>query len=129
MTFRNERTLLRNVLSGAGLYLLDSVRDHLTDNARELSERARNRYDDLRTRAADAYATASKRLDGAKEAMLGEDRRFLGPAGAALIGVGLGVGIGMLLAPASGEETRRTISQRVRDCFSEKSSTTGTSES
>jgi gas vesicle protein len=51
-----------------------------------------------------------------------------------LIGIGVGVGVGMLLAPASGEETRGTISNKVqefggrmRDKFSEgQSSSTGT---
>jgi gas vesicle protein len=44
-----------------------------------------------------------------------------------IAGVGLGVGIGMLFAPASGEETRELISEkvqevgtRVRDRFSEE---------
>jgi gas vesicle protein len=44
-----------------------------------------------------------------------------------IAGVGLGVGIGMLFAPASGQETRELISEkvqevgtRVRDRFSEE---------
>ena len=48
-------------------------------------------------------------------------------AAALLLGVGVGVGVGMLLAPASGEETRSNLSNkvqefgdRVRDKFSEE---------
>jgi gas vesicle protein len=32
-----------------------------------------------------------------------------------LIGVGIGVGVGLLLAPASGEETRDTITNKVQE--------------
>ncbi|MBO0912487.1 MAG: YtxH domain-containing protein [Acidobacteria bacterium] len=38
---------------------------------------------------------------------------------ALLLGVGVGVGLGMLLAPASGEETRGTISHKVHE-FSDR---------
>ena len=53
---------------------------------------------------------------------------YLGIISAAvLIGVGIGVGVGMLLAPASGEETRENLADRVRDRFSrEKEPSTGT---
>jgi gas vesicle protein len=36
-------------------------------------------------------------------------------AAALLLGVGVGVGVGLLLAPASGAETRRNISEKVQD--------------
>jgi gas vesicle protein len=39
----------------------------------------------------------------------------LGAAAALLIGVGIGVGVGMLLAPASGEETRGNLSNKVQE--------------
>jgi gas vesicle protein len=44
-----------------------------------------------------------------------EDSQILGKVGALLIGVGIGVGIGVLIAPASGEETRADISDKVSD--------------
>jgi gas vesicle protein len=54
-------------------------------------------------------------------------------AAALLIGVGVGVGVGMLLAPASGRETRENISGRVqefggrmRDKFAEQKREPGT---
>jgi gas vesicle protein len=40
-------------------------------------------------------------------------------AAALLIGVGVGVGVGMLLAPASGEETRSNLSNKVHE-FSDR---------
>jgi gas vesicle protein len=39
--------------------------------------------------------------------------------GALLIGVGVGVGVGLLIAPASGEETRTDIANKISG-FSEK---------
>jgi ElaB/YqjD/DUF883 family membrane-anchored ribosome-binding protein len=110
---------------GAGLYALDSVRDLLSDKAKRFGNRARDGYDDLRSRAGDLYSTASDRFDRANDAVMGHDHRFLRGATAALIGVGVGVGIGMLLAPASGEETRQNIADRVRDRW-ETTRATGT---
>jgi gas vesicle protein len=126
MSLRKEKTILRNVLLGAGVYLLDSLRDQMSDNVRDLSAKARDRYSDLRDRASDAYSTASERLSRANEALLGEDRHSMSNTAAALIGIGVGVGIGLLIAPASGEETRSNIAERVRSRFSEKEPATGT---
>ena len=123
MTLRKERTLLTNALLGASLYALDSMRDLLTDRARKFREKARDGYGDLRSRASDVYSEASDRLGRANDAIMGADHRFLRNAGVALVGVGVGVGIGMLLAPASGEETRASIVERVRDRWGKKSRT------
>jgi YtxH-like protein len=128
MSLRRQRTFITNALLGASLYALDSVRDLLSDKARMFGGRARDRYEDMRSRANDMYSTASERLDRANEAILGQDHHFARSATAALIGVGVGVGIGMLLAPASGEETRQNIADRVRDRW-ERSAATGTTGS
>jgi hypothetical protein len=48
-----------------------------------------------------------------------EDSQMLGKVGALLIGVGIGVGVGLLIAPASGEETRADIVDKV-SAFGEK---------
>ena len=45
----------------------------------------------------------------------GEDSHVLGTAAAALLGLGIGIGVGLLLAPASGEETRSNIASKARD--------------
>jgi gas vesicle protein len=39
----------------------------------------------------------------------------MGAAAAGVLGLGVGVGIGLLLAPASGEETRSNIAEKARD--------------
>ena len=42
-----------------------------------------------------------------------EDSHILGNVGALLIGVGVGVGIGLLIAPASGNDTRAKLTEKV----------------
>jgi hypothetical protein len=126
MTLRKERALLKNVLLGAGVYLLEMARERWSDNAKDFGEKARDRYGDVRSRAGEFYSTASDRLGRAGEALRGEDSRFLTNAGAALIGIGVGVGLGLLLAPASGEETRSNIRESVRSRFVDKEPATGT---
>jgi hypothetical protein len=115
MRLRKEN-ILWNVLLGTGVYLIDSLRDRLADGVEDISDRAR-----------DTYSEASKRVSRASNVIRGEDHHHLSAAAALLIGVGVGVGVGMLLAPASGEETRSTISNkvqefgdRVRDKFDQK---------
>jgi YtxH-like protein len=115
MKLRKENVLL-NVLLGTGLYLLDSMRDRLADGV-----------EDIKQRASDTYETASDRMGRASDAIRGEDSNFLGTAGAVLVGVAVGVGVGLLLAPASGEETRSNLKDSVRDRFSRvKEAATGT---
>lgn len=115
MRLRKEN-ILWNVLLGTGVYLIDSLRDRMAEGVEDISDRAR-----------DTYSEASKRVSRASDAIRGEDHHGMSTAAALLIGIGVGVGVGMLLAPASGEETRSTISNkvqefgdRVRDKFDQK---------
>jgi YtxH-like protein len=104
MKFKKQQVLL-NVLLGTGLYLLESMRERLPDNV-----------DDIKGRIRDTYETASDRLGRATNALRGkEDSQIFGKVGALLIGVGIGVGAGLLIAPASGEETRADIADKVSD--------------
>jgi len=123
MRLRKEN-ILWNVLLGTGVYVLDSLRGRLTESIEDVSDRAR-----------DTYSEVSRRAGRAVDVVRGEDHSGIGTAAALLIGVGVGVGVGMLLAPASGEETRSSISNKVqefgdrmRDKFSEEKgeSRTGT---
>lgn len=114
MRFRKE-SILWNVLLGTGVYLLDSLRGRMVEGVEDLSGRAR-----------DTYGEASRRVSRASDAIRGEDHHGMGTAAALLVGIGVGVGVGMLLAPASGEETRSNLSNKVhefgdrmRDKFSE----------
>jgi hypothetical protein len=121
MRLRKERVLW-NVLLGTSVYLLDSLRNRMSEGIDDLSDRAR-----------DTYSEASRRAGRAVEVVRGEDHSGMNAAAALLIGVGVGVGVGMLLAPASGQETRSSISNkvqefgdRVRDKFSSEKGEPGT---
>ena len=96
--------VLWNLLIGTGVYLLDTLRERAGDSFEDLSGRARDTYDE-----------ASRRAIRARDAIRGEDHHALGTTAALLIGVGVGVGLGMLLAPASGEETRGTLTNKVQE--------------
>jgi hypothetical protein len=104
MKFKRQESLL-NVLLGTGLYLFDNLRERLPDN-----------MDSVKSRFSDTYDAASQRLSRATDALRGEeDSHVFGKLGALLIGVGIGVGVGLLIAPASGEETRADIAEKVSD--------------
>ena len=107
MKFKKREVLV--VLLSTGLYLLDNLRERLPDN-----------IDDIKGKARETYETASDRLGRATDALRGkEDSQMLGKVSALLIGVGIGVGVGLLIAPASGEETRADIANKV-SAFGEK---------
>src|SRR5712692_7026795 len=104
MKFKKQEPLL-SVLLGTGLYLIDTLRERLPDNV-----------DDIKGRARETYETASDRLGRATNVLRGkEESQIFGKVGALLAGVGIGVGIGLLIAPASGEETRAEITDKVSD--------------
>jgi hypothetical protein len=118
---QRKNKMLWNLLIGTGVYLLESLREKAGDSFDNISDRARDTYDE-----------ASRRAGRATEALRGEDSHYLGTTAALLIGVGVGVGVGLLLAPASGEETRGTITNkvqefgdRVRDKFNEQKRESG----
>jgi hypothetical protein len=110
----SNKTLF-NVLLGTGLYLLDPLRDRLVERIEGLGDRAKDLYETGSGRAKDAYDTGSKRVRHASDALQGEDGHVWGTVGALLVGLGVGVGVGILIAPASGEETRNSISDKVSD--------------
>lgn len=101
---RDTRSNLLKLLLGAGLYVLDPLRGRLAD-----------RIDDISDRAQDTYETARDRVSEVADRLRGRQASPWDNAMWMLIGVGVGVGVGMLLAPASGEETRRDIADKVRE--------------
>jgi hypothetical protein len=102
MKSRKRKVLLSYLLLGTGAYVLYSLRD-------------RQAIGDLRDRARNRYETASRRARGASDALRGQNRHPPTTASALLVGTGLGIGIRILLAPASGKETRADLSEKVRD--------------
>jgi hypothetical protein len=104
MRFRKREPLL-SILLDTGLQLLDSVRERLPED-----------MDDMKDRVRAGYGTASGRVSRAANALRGEEEsHIMGTVGTLLIGVGIGVGIGILIAPASGDETRRDLNDKVSD--------------
>jgi YtxH-like protein len=104
MRFKKREPLF-SVLLDTGLRLLDSLRDRLPDN-----------MDDIKGKVRDTYSTASDRVSRATDVLRGEEESSVfGKAIALAIGVGIGIGIGVLIAPASGEETREDIADKVSD--------------
>jgi hypothetical protein len=112
---RVSNKTLFNVLLGTGLYLLDPIRDRLVERIEGLGDRAKDLYDTGSSRAKGAYETGSRRVRNASDALQGEDGHVWGTLGALLVGLGVGVGVGILIAPASGEETRNNLSEKVSD--------------
>jgi gas vesicle protein len=103
-------TLLKTLL-GVGLYLLERS-DDATKSARD---RAGDRLDDLRDAAQEKYETATDRVRRASRAIRGEDNDVLRNTLFLAAGIGVGVGVGLILAPASGDETRSVIAGKVHD--------------
>jgi hypothetical protein len=113
-----KQKALINLLLGTGVFLLDSMRKRMAGTV-----------DDLRSRAQDTYETASDRFGRATDVIRGEDSHWMGTAAAALLGLGIGLGVGLLLAPASGEETRSNIADKarnIRERISSREPATGT---
>jgi gas vesicle protein len=99
------------LLLGAGLYVLDQS----DKAAKSTRNRAADNLDDLRDMVQDKYETAADRVTRASRAIRGEDEnQMMGNVLRFAAGIGVGVGIGLLLAPASGEETRDAIVDQVR---------------
>jgi hypothetical protein len=100
---RGKDTLF-NILLGTGLSVLDAFRDRVSDQVETVSDRAK-----------DAFDTASGRVRRASRAITGEDHSGLASAAALLAGFGVGVALGILFAPASGEQVRRNIANTARE--------------
>ena len=101
---RDTRNNLLKMLLGAGLYVIDPLRDRLSDRMDDISDRAQSTYD-----------SAVDRVSSMRDRIRGKQSDPWGNAMWMLLGVGVGVGVGLLLAPASGEETRETIAGKVHD--------------
>jgi len=100
---------LLRVLLNAGLALLES--DTVTATRRRVADQ----IDNLGERTRETYEAAADRVGRASRSIRGEEDHTLTNTVAFLVGVGAGVGVGLLFAPASGEETRGTITGRVQE--------------
>jgi gas vesicle protein len=107
----NSMNKFLKLLLGTSLYLLEQS-DSATKNVRD---RAVDHISELRDVAQEKLETASNRVARASRAIRGEDNYVLSNTLRFLAGVGVGLGVGLILAPASGEETRNVIAGRVHE--------------
>ena len=101
------KKLINSALKTA-LYLLE-LSDQATENTRD---RIADRYSDARDQARDSYGVMADRVNNAARALRGEDTSGVKNVLMFVGGVGAGVALGLMFAPASGDETRRAIAQR-----------------
>jgi hypothetical protein len=99
---KNMSGILKSLLQ-AGLYLVDQP-ERAT---REMRDRVREGFSD----ATDRLSDVGDRLSDVSDRLTGQDRTLRYVLSFAA-GVGIGVGVGILMAPDSGEETRRNVANK-----------------
>ena len=99
------------LLLGTSLCLLER-----SDRTKKVRDRAAGKIDDFRESLQQKYEGVADRLGRASTAIRGNGNPALGNVLRLAAGIGVGVGVGLLLAPASGQETRRAIAETVRQC-------------
>jgi hypothetical protein len=97
------------LLLGSGLFLLEQYPP--TNNKRD---RTAGQIDDFRDDVLRKYDTAVDRVGRASRALRGQDNHAFGNALRLATGIGVGIGVGVLLAPASGQKTRRAIAAKAQ---------------
>jgi gas vesicle protein len=91
-----------------------AVGDRVKDSVSDLTDSVSSKYDDLSESVSSRYADAVDRLDAAADALRGKNywpSRVTG----FVLGVGVGAALGILLAPASGSETREAVRGKAAD--------------
>jgi gas vesicle protein len=97
------------MLLGTSLYLLEQA-----DRTNNMRDRAARKIDDLRDVVQNKYEEAAERVARASRAIRGEDNHALGKAMRLVAGIGVGISVGLLFAPASGQDTRSAIAGSVQ---------------
>jgi gas vesicle protein len=90
--------------------LWSTLNDQLKERANDVSDVVNDKYDMMREK----YEDAADRLSDASSALRG-DSHWLAPTLSFIGGIGVGVGLGILFAPASGEEVRGAIRDKAFD--------------
>src|SRR5580700_9210512 len=85
-----------------------AIGNRVKDSVDDLTDTVTNKYDDVVETVGSKYEDAIDRLEAAADALQGRTNWPSRVTGF-LLGVGVGAGLGILLAPASGIETRESI--------------------
>jgi gas vesicle protein len=91
-----------------------AVGDRIKDSVEDLSDAFTSKYEDVQDTVTSKYEDAVERLNAAQCALQGRGywrSRITG----FLVGIGVGAGLGILLAPASGSETRDAVRDKAVD--------------
>ena len=103
---RNVSGLLKSLLQ-AGLYLVDQPESATRD--------LRNRVQSGINSAGDRISDVGDRLSDMRDRITGDDDHTLRNVLTFAAGIGVGVGVALLMAPMSGEETRRNVADKFND--------------
>jgi|SRR5277367_4847568 len=91
-----------------------AVGDRIKDGMEDISDAVSSKYEDVQDTVVSKYEDAVERLSAAQCALQGRSSwkpRLTG----FLVGIGVGAGLGILLAPASGSETRDAVREKAVD--------------
>jgi gas vesicle protein len=111
---RNLKKILTaaQIAAGTGLYLLD----HSDETKRKVRQLLGDQMDDLRDRAKDTYAAAADRAADLSKVFRGDESNGTGRnALRFMVGLGVGIGVALLMAPASGEDTRARLTEKAQE--------------
>jgi YtxH-like protein len=103
---RNVSGLLKSLLQ-AGLYLVDQPESATRD--------LRDRVQSGISSASDRIGDVGNRLSDMRDRITGDDDHTLRNVLTFAAGIGVGVGVALLMAPSSGEETRRNVADKFND--------------
>lgn len=100
------------IAAGTALYLME----HSGAARRKVKNFFSDQMDDVRDRAKDTYDAAADRATEFSESFRGSQSNSGGwNVLRFMVGLGVGVGIALLMAPASGEQTRARLSESARE--------------
>jgi gas vesicle protein len=107
-----------------------AIGDRLKNSVNDLTDNISDKYEGVADAVSSKYDGAVDRLEAAADAIQGKNDWGSKVAGF-LLGVGIGAGLGILLAPASGSETRELVREKAADVKSKirnfsRTSPTGT---
>lgn len=109
MRRKNVSGLVRTLLQ-AGLYLIDQPESV----ARDVRDRVQSGFSSAGDRLSDMGDTLGDRFSDMRDRISGRDNTLRYTLSFAA-GIGVGVGLGLLMAPDSGEETRRNVTRKFND--------------